>query len=70
MLTVGFIQENKERVLKSLKIRNYTQLDILDDILSLDKNRKALQQKLEEQLAEGNQLATEIKNLFKNWPWG
>ena len=47
MLTVGFIQENKERVLKSLKIRNYTQLDILDDILSLDKNRKALQQKLE-----------------------
>ena len=65
MLTVGFIQENKERVLKSLKIRNYTQLDILDDILSLDKNRKALQQKLEEQLAEGNQLATEIKNLFK-----
>ncbi len=65
MLTVGFIQENKERVLKSLRTRNYTNLDIIEEILILDSKRKKSQQKLEQQLAEGNKLAAEIQALYK-----
>ncbi|BDS14817.1 serine--tRNA ligase [Aureispira anguillae] len=65
MLPVNFIRDNKEKVIKSLEIRNYTNFDILDQIIQMDTKRKNLQKELDEHLAEGNRIAAEIKELFK-----
>lgn len=65
MLPVNFIREHKDRVIKSLEIRNQTDFSILDDIIKVDTKRKNLQKDLEEHLAEGNRIASEIKELYK-----
>lgn len=65
MLSVKFIRENKEKVIKSLEIRNHKDFSILDKIIELDTKRKSLQTNLEDHLAESNKVAAEIKDLFK-----
>ena len=67
MLLVNFIKENKEKVLQGLRIRNYKEedLSIIDEIISIDNNRKASQTKLDNLLAESNQLSKEIGTLYK-----
>jgi len=67
MLQVNFIRENKERILEGLKIRNYEdhQLDVIDQAIALDDQRKSTQAKLDELLAERNKLSKEIGVLFK-----
>jgi seryl-tRNA synthetase len=65
MLSVNFIRENKEKVIKSLEIRNQTDFSILDQIIQIDTKRKSLQKDLDEHLAEGNRVAAEMKDLFK-----
>ncbi|MCP4443659.1 MAG: serine--tRNA ligase [Aureispira sp.] len=65
MLPVSFIREEKERVILSLKKRNYQDFSILDTIISLDDERKRLQRALDENLAESNAIAKEIGQLFK-----
>ena len=68
MLEVNFIRANKERVLDGLKVRNYADEDlaIIDQILRLDEDRKAVQTELDQSLAERNSLSKEIGNLFKS----
>lgn len=65
MLSVNFIREHKEKVIKSLEIRNHTDFSILDQIIQVDTKRKNLQKDLDEHLAEGNRVASEIQTLFK-----
>ncbi|WMX15376.1 MULTISPECIES: serine--tRNA ligase [unclassified Aureispira] len=65
MLPVSFIREHKEKVIKSLEIRNFTDFSILDQIIQVDSKRKSLQKELDEHLAEGNKIAAEIKDLYK-----
>ncbi|CAA6803501.1 MAG: Seryl-tRNA synthetase (EC [uncultured Aureispira sp.] len=65
MLSVNFIRENKEKVIRSLETRNHTDFSILDQIIQVDTKRKTLQKELDEHLAEGNRVAAEIKELFK-----
>lgn len=68
MLEVNFIRANKERVLQGLKVRNYADedLNVIDQILQLDEDRKAIQTELDQSLAERNNLSKEIGNLFKS----
>lgn len=66
MLTVNFILENKERVIKSLELRNIKEVGILDDIIQMDTKRKKLQHELDEHLAEAKQVAASIPQLFKS----
>lgn len=67
MLQVNFIRQNKERVLKGLKVRNYSDeaLSIIDKILEADDLRKSTQTELDSNLAESNRLSKEIGGLFK-----
>lgn len=65
MLPVSFIREQKERVILSLKKRNQEDFSIVDTILELDDERKLLQRKLDENLAEGNVISAEIGELYK-----
>ena len=67
MLELNFLRENKERVLNGLKVRNWSDEDlgIVDQIIGLDEERKALQTTLDLKLSEKNALSKSIGNLFK-----
>jgi seryl-tRNA synthetase len=65
MLTLKFIQENKEEVISRLKIKNMDASSIVDAIINLDNERKETQTKAETFQAEMNNLSKEIGQLFK-----
>ena len=60
MLQVSFLREEKERVLEGLKKRNFKQLELVDEAIQLDDERKKTQQELDSQLAEINKISKEI----------
>lgn len=66
MLQVAFIREHKEDVIKRLAKRNIDATKMIDDVISLDEDRRALQAQLDNTLAESNNLSKEIGNLFKS----
>ena len=66
MLQVQYIKEHKEIVLKGLDKRNFKDAEtVVDQVISLDENRRATQTSLEATLAEANKLSKEIGGLFK-----
>lgn len=65
MLTIQFIRENRDAVLKSLEIKNFRQPELIDQILEGDNKRRALQVTTNEMQAEMNRLSKEIGMLFK-----
>ena len=66
MLQVAFIREHKEDVIKRLAKRNMDATSLIEDVLTLDEDRRALQAKLDSTLAESNSISKEIGNLFKS----
>lgn len=65
MLQVNFLRENKERVLEGLKKRSFKQLELIDEALTVDDERKSLQFNLDENLAEMNKISKEIGVLMR-----
>lgn len=65
MLQTTYIREHKELILERFKKRNFDGAEIINQILKLDDDRKTTQQKLDDELAEGNRLAKQIGKLFK-----
>ena len=66
MLTISFIQDNREKILKGLAKRNFkNSVETLDQVLEKDASRKAAQTKLENTLAESNKISKEIGGLFQ-----
>jgi seryl-tRNA synthetase len=65
MLALQYIRENKEDVLEGLKKRGFKNLKIINQIINLDSQRRTKQAELDKHLAESNQMAKEIGNLFK-----
>lgn len=65
MLSLKYIQENKEEAIRALKIKNFDATKIIEQICILDENRKASQAKLDATQAEMNSLSKEIGMLFK-----
>ncbi len=66
MLTLKFIQENKDLVVERLKIKNFQAGDIVSEILDLDQKRRATQSLMDSNQAELNNLSKEIGILFKS----
>ncbi len=66
MLQVPFIRENKELVVERLAKRNIDANQMVNDVLSLDEDRRRIQTSLDNILAESNTLSKEIGNLFKS----
>ena len=60
MLQVQFLRDNKERVLEGLKKRQFKNLELVDEAISTDDERKKIQFELDSQLAEMNKIAKEI----------
>ncbi|MEY4904245.1 MAG: hypothetical protein RLZZ292_2060 [Bacteroidota bacterium] len=67
MLQVSVLREQKERVLEGLRKRNFdaAALQVIDEALALDDTRRSEQGKLDQILSEGNRLAKEIGDLYK-----
>ena len=65
MLQTTYIQENKQNVIERLAVRGIDATKTINQIISLDDQRKATQTELDATLAEANQLAKEIGGLFK-----
>jgi seryl-tRNA synthetase len=66
MLTIPYIRENKEAVIKGLEIKNFGQPELIDSILEGDDVRRALQVRTNDMQAEMNRLSKEIGHLFKS----
>ena len=66
MLQVPFIRENKDLVISRLAVRNIDATTMIEDVINLDEERRALQTKLDAILAESNAISKEIGILFKS----
>ena len=65
MLQISYIRENKDLVINGLKKRNFKELELVEEAISLDENRRLIQTKLDNALAESNKLSKEIGTLMK-----
>ena len=65
MLQISYIRENKDLVINGLKKRNFKELELVEEAISLDENRRLIQTKLDTALAESNKLSKEIGALMK-----
>ena len=66
MLTISYIRDNRETILKGLEIKNFKSPELIDQIIALDNERRSLQVKTNELQAEMNRLSKEIGMLFKS----
>ncbi len=66
MLQVPFIRENKDLVIAGLAKRNFDASGLINDVISLDEDRRRIQTELDSLLAESNTLSKEIGSLFKS----
>lgn len=65
MLLVKYIRDNKQEVINRLKIKNFDALQIIEDLLDADSQRRNSQKQLDDTLAVSKQYAKEIGMLFK-----
>ena len=65
MLQVNFLKEHRDRVLEGLKKRNFKDLELVDNAILLDDERKKVQFDMDSQLAEINKISKEIGLLMK-----
>ena len=66
MLQINYIRENREEAITKLAKRGFDAKATLEDIVAKDDLRKETQNKLDDILAQSNQIAKEIGAYFKN----
>ena len=66
MLPLKLIQEQGDFIIERLKIKNFDATQIIGRILSADEKRRALQTRIDIQLADLNNLAKQIGQLYKD----
>lgn len=66
MLRVSDIRQNKEIVLAGLRKRHFPQTSLIDEVLSLDDQRKDLQTNLDDCLSTINQISKKIGSLYQS----
>jgi seryl-tRNA synthetase len=65
MLHINKIRDNRDSYIEQLKIKNFDASTLIDAVISKDDERKVTQQKADELLSKGNQLAKQIGELYK-----
>ena len=65
MLTLKYITENTAEVIERLAKKYFDGKEVIEKVVALDGNRKATQVKLDNTLAEINQLSKQVGDLFK-----
>lgn len=66
MLTIPYIREHREEVIRLLKIKNFDAATLIDQLVEADNSRRDLQVKTNDLQAEMNRISKEIGMLFKN----
>ncbi len=66
MLELQRIRENKEEVIERLTVKNFDAASLVEEIIDLDRQRRAKQKMLDDTLARSKQLAKEIGSYFKS----
>lgn len=64
MLQLAFIRNNRDKVVESLKKKNFKDLELINRIIEADDNRKHLQFQSDEKLAQRNSASKEIGALI------
>ena len=64
MLQLGFIRSNKEKVLQGLKKKHFQDLQLVDEIISMDDQRKKLQTQSDDLLSQRNAASKSIGALI------
>ena len=65
MLQVTYIRENREKVLERLAFKGFKQPELVDQVITLDEERRSTQIKLESLVAEANASAKQIGDLMR-----
>ncbi|MDR1346988.1 MAG: serine--tRNA ligase [Prevotellaceae bacterium] len=65
MLTIKQLRDNPSYIIKRLNVKGFDAKHIIDEILKFDDERKAIQTRLDANLAEQNKIAKEIGILYK-----
>jgi seryl-tRNA synthetase len=65
MLSVQFINENKDAVIEALKVKNFNAESIINEIVSIDQYRRDTQKNVDDNKAQMNNISKEIGILFK-----
>ena len=65
MLKPSYIIANKDEIIASLKKRNFNSEVLIDELISLDNDRKIVQTNYESKLSESNSISKTIGQLFK-----
>jgi seryl-tRNA synthetase len=65
MLQVSYIRQNREDVLERLSLKNFAQLQLVDDVITLDDERKKIQADFDNTQARVNSASKEIGNLMR-----
>lgn len=65
MLQVNYIRENREKVLERLSVRNFKQPELVDQIISIDEERRQTQNSLDNLSAAANAAAKQIGELMR-----
>lgn len=65
MLQISYIRENREEVVKRLKVKQFKSLDLVDEVIRLDEELRALKVKAESIAAESNLAAKQIGELMR-----
>ena len=67
MLSLPYIRENRDLVIKGLGIRNIQDAEsLVDAVIDADQNRRSTQAELDAVLAESNKISKEIGKLFQS----
>lgn len=66
MLQVNYIRENREKVLERLSVRHFKQPELVDQIISVDEERRQTQNSLDTLSATANAAAKQIGELMRN----
>jgi seryl-tRNA synthetase len=65
MLQVSYIRNNREQVLERLAVKNFKQAQLVDEIITLDDNRRRAQNRLDSTSAEANTASKRIGELMR-----
>ncbi len=66
MLQIAFIRQNPELVKQKLGVKNFRQLNLVDEIIALDEEVKGLKKNTEDAQMQINAASNQIQKLIKN----
>lgn len=65
MLQLNYIRENRNQVVERLAVKNFRQIELVDQIIALDEQRRQIQNQSDSIAAEANSSAKKIGDLMR-----